>query len=56
VKTAEQWLRSIALPGLANFSIKNISKSPAYLLELLINVQSRFNEAIRLSPLGNNKK
>jgi hypothetical protein len=57
VKAIEQLMWSIALPGLGQFLNKKYFKGTLFiLLEFLINVQSRFNEAIRLSFLGNNKE
>jgi hypothetical protein len=57
VKAIEQLLWSIALPGFGQLLNKKYFKGTLFiLLELLINVQSRFNEAIRLSFLGNNKE
>jgi hypothetical protein len=55
VKAIEQLLWSIALPGFGQFLNRKYFKGTVLiLLEFLINVQSGFNEAIRLSFLGEN--
>ncbi|GGJ73771.1 F0F1-type ATP synthase membrane subunit a [Anoxybacillus voinovskiensis] len=57
MKALEQLLWSIALPGFGQFLNKKYFKGTVFiLLEFLINVQSRFNEAIQLSFLGENIK
>jgi hypothetical protein len=54
MKAMEQLLWSIALPGLGQLLNKKYVKGALFiLLEFLINIQSRFNEAIRLIFLGN---
>lgn len=53
MKAIEALLWSIALPGFGQLLNKKYVKGIAMIfLELLINTQSRFNEAIRLSFLG----
>ncbi|NNV06751.1 hypothetical protein [Geobacillus sp. C56-T2] len=53
MKAIEALLWSIALPGFGQLLNKKYVKGIALIfLELLINTQSRFNEAIRLSFLG----
>ncbi|WPZ18963.1 hypothetical protein UM396_03300 [Geobacillus subterraneus] len=53
MKAIETLLWSIALPGFGQLLNKKYVKGIAFIfLELLINTQSRFNEAIRLSFLG----
>ncbi|ANB61892.1 hypothetical protein [Anoxybacteroides amylolyticum] len=55
MKAIEQLLWSIAFPGFGQFLNKKYFKGTVFILsELLINVQSRFNEAIQLSFLGEN--
>jgi hypothetical protein len=55
VKAIEQLLWSIALPGFGQFLNRKYFKGTVLIfLEFLINVQSGFNEAIRLSFLGEN--
>lgn len=57
MKALEQLLWSIALPGFGQFLNKKYFKGTVFvILEFLINVQSRFNEAIYLSFLGETKK
>ncbi|MED4990297.1 hypothetical protein [Parageobacillus toebii] len=57
MKAMEQLMWCIALPGLGQLLNKKYFKGTLFiLLEFLINVQSQFNEAIRLSFLGNNKE
>lgn len=53
MKAIETLLWSIALPGFGQLLNKKYVKGMAFIfLELLINTQSQFNEAIRLSFLG----
>jgi hypothetical protein len=53
VKAIERLLWSIALPGFGQFLNQKYMKGIILIiLEFLINVQSNFNEAIRLSFLG----
>jgi hypothetical protein len=53
VKAIERLLWSIALPGFGQLLNRKYIKGIVFiLLEFLINVQSHFNEAIRLSFLG----
>jgi hypothetical protein len=53
VKAIERLLWSIALPGFGQFLNQKYMKGIIFIiLEFLINVQSNFNEAIRLSFLG----
>ncbi len=55
MKAIEQLLWSIALPGFGQFLNRKYFKGTVLIfLEFLINVQSGFNEAIRLSFLGEN--
>ena len=54
VKAMEQLLWSIALPGFGQILNRKYFKGALFIfLEFVINTQSRFNEAIRLSFLGN---
>ncbi|WP_027409866.1 hypothetical protein [Anoxybacteroides tepidamans] len=55
MKAIERLLWSIALPGFGQLLNKKYFKGTIFiLLEFIVNVQSKFNEAIRLSFLGKN--
>jgi hypothetical protein len=57
VKAIERLLWSIALPGFGQLLNKQYIKGIIIVfLEFLINIQSNFNEAIRLSFLGRNEE